>query len=195
MNHLEPIKNDDIFFLEIGAYNGKSFDGLYKYTSLNNWTGILVEPINEYFQDLKLNFKNIENKFFENSAITEEDGEFNIKRIVGDKKWMKGSSTLVTNDNTKKYEYVEEKINGITFNTLVNKYNITKIDVLQIDTEGSDLIILEQIIPRFIPKFVSVEQRHLIYSDKMKLKNILRSAGYTIKNCKNGGLNYLCWQT
>ena len=180
MDYLESIKNDNIFFLEIGAYNGKSFDGLYKYTSLNNWTGILVEPIKEYFQDLKLNFKNIENKFFENSAITEEDGEFNIKRIVGDKKWMKGSSTLVTNDNTKKYEYVEEKINGITFNTLVNKYNITKIDVLQIDTEGSDLIILEQ--------------RHLIYRDKMKLKKILRSAGYTIKNCKNGGLNYLCWQ-
>ena len=195
MNYLNSIKNDkSIFFLEIGAYNGKDFDGLYRYTHNNNWTGIFVEPIPEYFQQLKLNFQNIENKFFENSAITEEDGNYDIMRIVGDNKWTKGSSSLLPNKINKKYKYYKELIKGISFNSLVKKYNIKKIDVLQIDTEGYDLIILKQIIPTFKPKFISIEQYNLSYPDKMEVKKILKMEGYYIKNCKDGGHNYLCWQ-
>tara|TARA_R110001592_G_scaffold302858_1_gene574835 strand:+ start:1101 stop:1688 length:588 start_codon:yes stop_codon:yes gene_type:complete len=194
MEYLESIKNEDIFFLEIGAFDGKSFDGLYKYTHNNNWTGIFVEPINEYFQQLQLNFQNIENKVFENSAITDENKQYEIKRLKLDKKWAKGSSSLVDNDLNQKYAYYTETINGITFDTLVDKYKIERIDVLQIDTEGYDLKILEQIVPRFIPKFISIEQRHLKYPDKMKVKKILKQLGYYVKNCKNGGHNYLARQ-
>ena len=191
MEYLESIKNNkDIFFLEIGALDGKSFDGLYKYTHSNNWTGIFVEPIPKYFQQLQLNFKNIENKLFENSAITEENREYKIKLINNKKnKWAKGSSTLTNNDNTIKYGYTEQTINGITFDTLVKKYNIKKIDVLQIDTEGYDLIVLEQIIPRFKPKFIKVEQRHLKRSDKVKMKQLLTKHNYKYKRI---GLDYIC---
>ena len=194
MDYLETIKNDDIFFLEIGAFDGKSFDGLYKYTRRNNWTGIFVEPILQYFNLLQLNFENIENKFFENSAITEENGSYEIRRIISNKKWAKGASSLVNNSINKRFPYFLDNVNGITFDTLVKKYDIKKIDVLQIDTEGSDLKILEQILPKFKPKFVSIEQRHLKYPDKMKVKKILKGLGYHIKNCKDGGHNYLCWQ-
>ena len=189
MDYLETIKNDDIFFLEIGAFDGKSFDGLYQYTHSNNWTGIFVEPIPKYFQQLQLNFQNIENKFFENSAITEDNREFKIKLINHKEKWAKGSSSLTTNDNTEKYGYTEQTINGITFDALVLKYDIKKIDVLQIDTEGYDLIILEQIIPRFKPKFIKVEQRHLKMVDKIKMKLILTTYGYKFKRV---GLDYIC---
>jgi len=190
MNYLDSIKNDkSIFFLEIGAFNGKDFDGLYKYTHSNNWTGLFVEPINEYFQQLQLNFQNIENKLFENSAITEEDKDYKIKRINSDKHWAKGSSSLITNDTTNKYGYIEESINGITFDTLVKKYEIKKIDVLQIDTEGYDLIILEQIIPRFLPKYIKVEQRHLKHSDKTKMKKLITKCGYKYERV---GIDYIC---
>jgi len=189
MDYLKTIKNDDIFFLEIGAFDGKSFDGLYEYTHSNNWTGIFVEPIPKYFDQLKLNFQNIENKFFENSAITEEDRDFKIKLINHKDKWAKGSSSLTTNDNTVKYGYTEQTVTGITIDTLVNKYNIKKIDVLQIDTEGYDLIVLEQIIPRFKPKFIKVEQRHLKMSDKIKMKLVLTTYGYKFKRV---GLDYIC---
>jgi len=189
MDYLKTIKNDDIFFLEIGAFDGKSFDGLYEYTHSNNWTGIFVEPIPKYFDQLKLNFQNIENKFFENSAITEEDRDFKIKLINHKDKWAKGSSSLTTNDNTVKYGYTEQTVTGITIDTLVNKYNIKKIDVLQIDTEGYDLIVLEQIIPRFKPKFIKVEQRHLKMADKIKMKLVLTTYGYKFKRV---GLDYIC---
>jgi len=191
MEYIESIKNDnDVFFLEIGAFDGKSFDELYKYTHSNNWTGIFVEPIPEYFQQLQLNFKNIENKLFENSAITEENREYKIKRINNKKnKWAKGCNTLTNNDHTVKYGYKEQTINGITFQTLVKKYDIKKIDVLQIDTEGYDLIILKQIIPMFKPKFIKVEQRHLKHSDKVKMKQLLTNHGYKYKRI---GLDYIC---
>ena len=190
MDYLDSIKDDkSIFFLEIGAYNGKDYDRLYKYTHNNSWTGIFVEPINEYFQQLQFNFQNIENKFFENSAITEEDRDYKIKRINSDKRWAKGSSSLTTNRNTDKYEYIEESIKGITFDTLVKKYEIKKIDVLQIDTEGYDLIILEQIIPRFLPKYIKVEHRHLKYGDKTKMKKLLGNYGYKYETVY---LDYIC---
>ena len=191
MDYLESIKNDtDIYFLEIGAFDGKSFDGLYRYTHNNNWTGLFVEPIKEYYDLLQLNFENIEKKLFENSAITEEDKKYGIRRLVGEgEKWKKGSSTLVDNDNSNKYEYETETINGIRFNTLVEKYNIKKIDVLQIDTEGYDLKILEQIIPLFLPKYIKVEQRHLKPKDKTKMKKLLVSCGYDYKRV---GLDYIC---
>jgi FkbM family methyltransferase len=190
MDYLESIKNDtDIYFLEIGAFDGRSFDTLYKYTHSNTWAGLFVEPIKEYYDLLKLNFENIENKQFENSAITEQNKDYEIKRLVGGQNWKKGSSTLLDNDNSNKYEYETETINGITFNTLVEKYNITKIDILQIDTEGYDLKILEQIIPLFLPKFIRVEQRHLKPKDKTKMKKLLVSCGYTYERV---GLDYVC---
>lgn len=190
MEYLEAIKNDkDVFFLEIGAFDGKSFDGLYKYTHNNNWTGIFVEPVPEYFQQLQSNFKNIENKYFENSAITEENRQYKIKLIDNENKWAKGSSSLTNNDNTVKYGYKEQSINGITFQTLVEKYDIKKIDVLQIDTEGYDLIVLEQIIPRFKPRFIKVEQRHLKHDHKVKMKQLLETHGYKYKRV---GLDYIC---
>jgi len=189
MEYLESIKNEDIFFLEIGAFDGKSFDGLYKYTHNNNWKGIFVEPINEYFQQLQLNFQNIENKVFENSAITDENKQYEIKRLKLDKKWAKGSSSLVDNDNNNKHSYFSETINGITFDTLVKKYDIQKIDVLQIDTEGYDYRILKQIIPTFLPKYIKVEQRHLSYMDKKKIKTLLSECNYEFNRV---GLDYIC---
>lgn len=189
MEYLESIKNEDIFFLEIGAFDGKSFDGLYKYTHNNNWTGIFVEPINEYFQQLQLNFQNIEKKVFENSAITDENKQYEIKRLKLDKKWAKGSSSLVDNDNNNKHSYFTETINGITFDTLVDKYKIERIDVLQIDTEGYDYRILKQIIPKFLPKYIKVEQRHLSYMDKKKIKNLLTECNYEFNR---EGLDYIC---
>src|SRR5262245_37291248 len=43
----------DIFFVEIGAMDGISFDPLYKHVVSNGWRGLLVEPLPDLFEQLK----------------------------------------------------------------------------------------------------------------------------------------------
>ena len=56
--------------VQIGANDGNRFDELNKFIKQYKIKSILVEPINEYFEDLKRNYQNFENVYFENSAIT-----------------------------------------------------------------------------------------------------------------------------
>ena len=56
--------------IQIGANDGSRFDELNIFIKKYKIKSVLVEPINEYFEDLKKNYKNFENVYFENSAIT-----------------------------------------------------------------------------------------------------------------------------
>ena len=56
--------------IQIGANDGLRFDNINKYIKKYKPKAILVEPIKEYFNELKKNYKNDENIFFENIAIS-----------------------------------------------------------------------------------------------------------------------------
>ena len=58
--------------IQIGANDGKRFDTLNFYIKKHNCKSLLVEPIKEYFQKLKVNYKNCDFVIFENSAISRE---------------------------------------------------------------------------------------------------------------------------
>ena len=187
LDELNYLLDNDIFFCEIGAFDGKRFDDLYSYIQKYKWKGILVEPLRDAFKELRKNYANIKGLKYENSAITEFNGTKNIKRVINRKEnklpsWLDGSSSFFDNKHTKKYNFVEEKVNCITFKTLIKKYNISRIDVLQIDTEGYDLIIFKQIIPHFLPYFIKIEYIHLNKNDRKILKDILKENGYDIKS-------------
>ncbi len=47
--------------IQIGANDGSRFDELNIFIKKYKIKSILVEPINEYFEDLKKNYKNIQN--------------------------------------------------------------------------------------------------------------------------------------
>ena len=65
----------------------------------------MVEPINEYFEDLKRNYQNFENVYFENSAITVGAKE---KEIF-----------VVNNKNLKDYDEHIKGINSFDKNHLI----------------------------------------------------------------------------
>ena len=56
--------------IQIGANDGSRFDELNIFIKKYKIKSVLVEPINEYFEELKKNYKNFENVYCENSAIT-----------------------------------------------------------------------------------------------------------------------------
>ena len=91
--------------IQIGANDGNSFDELNKFIKEYRIKSILVEPINEYFEDLKLNYKNFKNVYFENSAITVGAKE---KEIFS-----------VNNNNLKDYDEHIKGINSFDKNHLI----------------------------------------------------------------------------
>ena len=56
--------------IQIGANDGLRFDILNEYIKKYSPKAILVEPISKNFEDLKSNYYNQKNIFFENSAIS-----------------------------------------------------------------------------------------------------------------------------
>jgi len=198
LNEIDKLLKGDIFFVEIGAMDGKRHDSMYKYIQKYNWKGILIEPLPDMFEKSKKNYSNKDNLLFENSAISSYKGTHNIYRILDDvikenklENWADGISSFYKTKHINEFDkYITNQIiTCITFQNLVDKYNIKKIDVLQIDTEGHDLIILQLILPLFQPLFIKVEYKHLKREDRKTMRNLLIKYGYKISTASG---DYIC---
>lgn len=70
---------EKFILIEIGANDGKIADRMNKFILEYNPRCILIEPIPDYFEKLKLNYKNNTNIFFENIAI---DTKINRREMI-----------------------------------------------------------------------------------------------------------------
>jgi FkbM family methyltransferase len=181
----------DTTFLIIGAMDGVKHDDTTPYVRQHKeWNGILVEPVSDQFARLKENFVGYTNLQFENSAITNEAGTMDIKRIpleyIGKEvpDWADGISTLKDGLLIDQYTsyMVKETVNCITFKDLKDKYSINKIDLLQVDCEGYDYDIFKQIWnEEFRPKIVKIEVVNMLKEDLDELTNTLSASGYDVR--------------
>lgn len=181
-----------LFFVEVGAMDGINHDSMYKHIVRNTgWRGLLVEPLPDMFEKLKDNYAGRANLLFENSAITNEDGGAEITRIPPENVgrdcpgWADGISTLRPNihiigqrDDLKPYA-VTEPVKTTRFETLVKKYGITEIDILQIDAEGYDKDIFDQVWEaNFRPGIIKLEINYLTSVEIKDLSYFLEANGY-----------------
>ena len=185
-------KNGNINFIQIGAMDGVSHDDLHRYVQNFNWRGYLVEPLPDMFMKLVTNYQDTPGLFFECSAIANSDGELDIFRVPEQKireglveHWADGCSTLVPESHIRELvpHMISEKINGITFNSFIQKWNIKPgdIDFIQIDTEGFDYDIAMQILQsNVLPKLFKIEIAHITYTKAVYMKWLLETHhGYT----------------
>jgi len=179
-------------FLIIGAMDGVRHDDITPHVRQHKeWSGLLVEPVKDQFERLKQNFAGYTNLQFENSAITNEAGTMEIKRIpiqyIGKEvpEWADGISTFKEGLLIDQYEkfMVKEPVNCITFKDLKDKYNINKIDLLQVDCEGYDYDIFKQIwSEEFRPAIVKIEVVNISKEDLDELTNTLSYSGYEVRH-------------
>lgn len=176
----------NIDILQIGAFIGK--DDVQKILETETYcTAILVEPVPWFYEQLIKNYKNIINPsriFFENSVINNFDGMCNF-HCIEDKKyaqnifgmninWFKELSSLKINmieEHEKvlshdgfdlKLEYKTLNLKSITSHTLIKKYNITSLQYLKIDAEGTDFqILMNWPFDMISPKYIQFESCHL----------------------------------
>ena len=117
------------FLIQIGSNDGKRFDTINKFIKKYSPKSILVEPIKKDFEELKRNYKDQKDIFFENSAISVNNS---IKYLykVDDTKYkfydehVKGISSFEINHliqhGVSKSHIIKENINSITINELLN---------------------------------------------------------------------------
>ena len=168
--NIEQVQNGT--YLEVGAYDGFLFSNTLFLQNEFNFSGILIEAQTRLFNSLK---KNRPKDFLVNSAVSNSNN-LSID-FIGNNLEAGVFDVLSTNlekfPDRRKYKVPNKKMSEI-----IKDSNFDYIDVMFIDTEGSELEVVESIdfnIP--ITVIVIEAHQHNKLRDK-KLKSILIKQGY-----------------
>lgn len=201
-NYLESIlyqyilKYKKINFIQIGANDGKRFDPIHEFIKYNkaNVSGYVVEPVNDYFIDLCKTYKDYPNITPLKLAIHNTLSETIIYKIAKEyekkvPEFALGIASFNSDHHIKTNipsEFlIEEKVKCLSFNDLMDKYNIKDLNLLVLDTEGYDYNILMNIdFDKVSPSIIHFE--HGLKSGTMtmeqfeELKTLLYKKDYQI---------------
>jgi len=156
----------DGFFIDIGAYNGVTFSNTLKMEKLG-WKGACIEPNPDMFKKVLKTRKCA--KY--NVAISKENGEILFNRIKGSCAVLSGIKEDYDPRHLERIENELKESGGemetitvktMSFDTLMEKFkNVKTIDYISIDTEGSELKILQSInFSKYNIKAISVENNY-----------------------------------
>lgn len=193
----------DFFFVQIGANDGISFDPIYNLVTKEKVRGIAIEPMPDIFVQLKKNYeKNPQVKLL-NIAIHKDQNQMKLYRVDPQKKgypnWTKGTPSFNKShhnlSNIPDCDIVEEIVKCISFDELIDKYSIKKIDLLQIDTEGYDSEIIKMIdFTKINPTIISFEhgmrQGIMNMAQFVECQNLLFQNNYNIIILDNDAIAY-----
>jgi FkbM family methyltransferase len=190
-------------FLEIGTSDFNTLLPLCR----NGWSGILVEPIPLLAENLR---KEIAAEGLQatvlNMAISDHDGELQMRKIVGheylgltdsvescglvstpvgseafEKVWFKGTSYVDLSKTggsngtpaDDRLSFEEITVKCMKLSSLMQRFEIHSLDLMQIDVEGHELHILESYDFRIHPMVVKVEHEHMPANGR-DLKDIVK---------------------
>jgi len=195
--YFEAAAGNDVFVIVIGANNGNIKDFLTDYLYNENVKGVLVEPVRYLFIDLQEKYKQNTGLYFENSAIYKRNGRINMYRVNNSEHlpdWTQGLGSLsrkvidyhaaeIENLNS---HIVKEQVKCISFAHLIKKYNLTTVNILQIDTEGLDFEIIGLIdFNTLRPDIIIFEFMHLTFYQYHAAINFLQRHNYHVSKNEN----------
>jgi FkbM family methyltransferase len=192
--------------VQIGAFVGDtSNDPLYRFVRQSEpGSGsvvVLVEPVREFYEQLVRNYAGVEAARFENVAVAAEAGLRDFYRLGvdptrhGHSEWLLQLGSLREDRMTSLWNAYEidpaardfylahrvvEQVECVTFEQLAARHGIQRVDLLQIDAEGSDYEILRSIdFARHLPRFVNYE-RVLMGETEAACRTMMLDAGYIL---------------
>jgi FkbM family methyltransferase len=142
-------KTEPGVFLEIGADDGVRFSNCKFFEETHNWTGIAVEARKEAYNKLITNrtcncVRAVLSDVIEDTKFMDIKGYgLGLSGLVNkyDPRHLNRIEQEIKNINNKGVSVIDVKTEKL--NDLLDKYNMTNIDFLSIDTEGSELAILK----------------------------------------------------
>ena len=143
---------NQFFFVQIGANDGASFDNLYEVVTKHNLRGVVVEPIRDLYRELCANYRQYPVTPV-NVALHRTAKEIQMYRPSPEAKnlpeWSKATPTvrpeLHKQTGIPSESIIEETVKCVTWDELLEQNQISRIDYLQIDTEGYDYEIMQML--------------------------------------------------
>lgn len=186
-------KSSSVFFVQVGANDGLCNDPVSGFVHRYGWSGLVVEPVPEYFAELRRNYKDCEIRF-ENVAVSERREKRNFYylsntdgRLPG---WAKGigsfyrENVLSMRSEIPGFErrLVEVELECVPLMEILERNEVTRVDALVIDAEGYDGKILAQVdFSKVTPRLIIFEHKVLERSELDACLQRLRDAGYSFR--------------
>lgn len=179
------------FILQIGAMDGRSRDPVHRFLMRYDWPALLVEPVADYFARLCETYADRPGVRLANVAVAGHNGTIDLYRVdpaaiesgvvPG---WARGASSLYPDRTALHWDQIRphvgrERVDCLTLERLIERYAVPRIDVLQIDAEGHDYAILNQLdFSRYRPAIINLEIVNLPAAEQEACKALLLREGY-----------------
>ena len=183
-------KEDDFYFIQIGANDGVLADTLNPLIKKYQLRGCLVEPMKDTFNDLKRNYSDQTQLDFRQVMIGTKNG-------IGELHRFKRNAPVPANyyhglaRQDANYIYTRAKAEGLeqhietlecnmqTFKSLLDSLPTQEISMLYIDTEGNDDVIIDSAFQAGIyPPVINYEWTEMSLERRYLLKMKLLDHGY-----------------
>ena len=185
--------------LQIGANDGKRFDEVNFFIKKYSPQCILVEPIKEYFEELKNNYNNEKNIIFENQCISVNNEIFYLYKVNESKtvfydNHIKGLASFdqkhLIKHGVKRKHIIKEKVKSTSIGDLLKKHSIKDLDLLLIDAESYDSeIVLDFLKNSNIRTLIIFEYIHIPYNAFVDVLTLLKKKNYSYFSM---GENVIC---
>lgn len=178
-------------FIQVGANDGISFDFLYEFVISRESSGLVIEPVIDYYKELVSNYKDFPEIIKVNKAVHSFEKSKKIFKVKDSSRhkysdWVKGIASFDENHHMKtnilKEDIEVENVLADTLMNIISEFSSKKkIDFLQIDTEGYDLEILKMIDFSLLkPLIIKYEHINLEKEDLLSSKQLLMNQGYVL---------------
>lgn len=182
-------ENNNFTFIQIGANDGKSFDFLFDFVVKRKSSGVVLEPVKEYFEELNFNYSGFPNIIKINKAAHPTEKKVVINRINPSAvqkypDWAKGIASLDQEHHKKtgidSNDIIEEEVDADTLMNLINaNIGTQKVDYFQVDTEGFDFEVIKMLdFDCLKPDIIKYESINLDKFDNERLILLLKKYNY-----------------
>ena len=184
----------NLFFLQIGANDGRMDDPVFLLVLRYRLSGLLVEPMPDAFRQLRQNYAGQDQLLFENCAVDVCNGQRTLyrvqSRIYEDERadGVAGFLRPALLQNRSVLPGLEKNLESITVKTmsmesLLEKHRVATVDILIVDTEGYDYEIVKLALSAGLrPSIVYYEHVHLSPVDQDACQRLLADYGYRFSN-------------
>lgn len=191
--------------VEVGANDGKTGDPIFHLIRPNAQSkALLIEPVPYLFERLQRNYSDLPDCILANVAIAPVSGSASIYYIDPDARKCFPElppyfEELASFDKTKIAQILGERatsllrekvVKTIPLRNLLRENGITRVDLLQIDTEGYDYEVLKTFpFDLGLPVLVCFEHCHLSERDRAAALSLIVSHGYSVERW---GKDFVC---
>lgn len=163
--------------------------------------GIYIEPVKYYFDKLEKS----DNCHYENIAISNRRGKIEVFYLTEDQirrrglpKWARGCCSVnqphptLLGLNVPPEDFKVDKVKVSRIKTIINKYEVKEISILKLDTEGCDVLILNDFLDTvsILPEQIKFENNAL--SDADEVNNLIKRLTKLGYSCVKHRFDVLC---